>query len=112
MFLLLLLVLTGCSDGQKRFTEREVNALAMQSHVRNRGARALQTLSVLEQLRSGATSNAVETLETSLDSDIQELRTVLRQADIPDQYRIQAQTTLSRLEAYRARYPHATGERQ
>ncbi len=100
----LLLVLTGCAP-EKRYTEREVNRFGMESLIRFRSGRTVKSVAVLEQLRQGAVSNAVERLEASLDDDIEQLRIVLRQADVSESYRSQVREALARAEAYRAQHP-------
>jgi hypothetical protein len=105
-----LLVLVGCTQTEKRYSEREVNRFAMQSLIRSRSGSTLKSVGVLEQLRQGSITNAVERLESDLDGDIEQLRTVLRQADVSESYRSQVQAALARAEAYRARYPRARKE--
>jgi hypothetical protein len=107
---IVLLVLAGCAQTEKRYSEREVNRFGMQSLIRSRSGSTLQSIAVLEQLRQGSITNAVERLESDLDGDIEQLRTVLRQADVSDSYRSQVQGALTRAEAYRAKYPRATKE--
>jgi len=82
------LVLAGCSQSDKRFTERE-----------------LTQMRVLEQLRGGSVTNAIEMLEADLARDIEQLRTVLKQSDPTNSYRGQIQGTLGQFEQYRARHP-------
>jgi hypothetical protein len=77
----------------------------MQSLIRSRSGSTLKSVAVLEQLRQGSIINAVERLESDLDGDIEQLRTVLRQADVSDSYRSQVQAALTRAEAYRTQYP-------
>jgi hypothetical protein len=105
-----LLLLVGCAQSEKRYTERDVNRFGMESLIRSRSGRTLKSVSVLEQLRQGSISNAVERLEAELDSDIDQLRIVLRQADVSDSYRSQVRAALSRAEAYRAQYPRVAKE--
>jgi len=107
---LVLLVLTGCAHSDKQFTERDVNRFGMQQFIRHRGGRVRTNVAVLEQLRQGSVSNAVERLESDLDGDIEQLRVVLRQADVSDEYLSQVRSALSRAEAYRAQYPRAARE--
>ena len=106
----LVLVLAGCTQSDKRFTEREVNRFGMESLIRQRSGRTLKSIAVLEQLRQGSVSNAVERLESDLDGDIEQLRIALKQADVSDDYRSQVRAALSRAEAYRAQYPRAAKE--
>ena len=106
----LLLVLAGCTQSEKRFTEREVNRFNMESLIRQRSGRTLKSIMVLEQLRQGSVSNAVERLESDLDGDIEQLRIVSKQADVSDDYRGQVRAALSRAEAYRTQYPRAARE--
>ena len=107
-----LLVLAGCTEREKRYTEQDVNRFAMESFVRNRSSHTLQSVAVLEQLRQGSVSNAIERIESHLDKDIEQLRFVLKQANISDTSRTQVQVVLSRAEAYRAQYPRPTMEQK
>jgi hypothetical protein len=105
-----LLVATGCSDTEKRYTESEVSRFGMQQFIGHRSGRTRKSIEVLEQLRQGSVSNAVERLESELDGDIEQLEIVLRQADVSESYRSQVRAALSRAEAYRAQYPRAPQE--
>lgn len=102
-----ILFLVGCRQSEKSYTEREVNRFGMESLIRSRSGHMFRSVVVLEQLRQGSISNAVERLELELDSDIEQLRIVLGQADVSDSYRSQVRAALSRAEAYRAQYPRA-----
>ena len=107
---IVLLVLAGCRQSEKRLTDHDVNRFGMESLIRHRSGRTLQSIAVLEQLRQGSISNAVERLESELDADIEQLRVVLQQADVSDSYRSQVQTVLSRAEAYRTHFPRVAKE--
>jgi hypothetical protein len=105
-----LLLLAGCTSGDKQFTEREVNRFGMQQFIGHRSGRVRANIAVLEELRHGSVSNAIERLESDLDGDIEQLRIVLRQADVSDDHLSKVRTALSRAEAYRTQFPRATKE--
>src|SRR5437660_4342893 len=94
IILVLLVLLAGCTHSDKQFTERDVNRFGMQQFIRYRSSRTLKSIAVLEQLRQGSVSNAVERLESDLDADIEQLRIVLRQADVSGDYRGQVRSAL------------------
>jgi len=105
IILSLAFLLGACAPADKKYTERDLNRLVGESVARNRDARVIRDVKLLEQLQQGSVSNVVDKLESELDSDIDQLRTMLRSAELSDSYRSQLRGALSVAEEYRAKHP-------